>query len=45
REDAEPFSNSIPGGDKKRFRTIATTSELEALVIRALKEIDEGEAV
>ncbi len=42
REDAEPFSNSIPGGDKKGFRTIATTSELEALVIRALKEIDEG---
>lgn len=42
REDAEPFANTIPGGDRRGFRTVATTSELEALVIRALREIDQG---
>ena len=35
-----PFANAIPGGERKGYRTLATTSELEALVIRALHHLD-----
>lgn len=40
REEGEPFENVIPGGERKGYRTIATNSELEALVIRALCHLD-----
>jgi hypothetical protein len=40
REDAEPFANAIPGGERRGLRTIATTSELEALAIRTLFHLD-----
>jgi hypothetical protein len=40
REDAEPFANAIPGGERRGIRTIATTSELEALAIRTLSHLD-----
>jgi hypothetical protein len=40
REDAEPFANAIPGGERRGIRTIATTSELEALAIRTLFQLD-----
>jgi hypothetical protein len=40
REDGTPFASAIPGGDRKGYRTLATTSELEALVIRALHRIE-----
>lgn len=40
REDAEPFASTIPGGDRRGIRTIATTSELEALVLRILAYLD-----
>ncbi|MDQ6886692.1 MAG: hypothetical protein M3068_05295 [Gemmatimonadota bacterium] len=40
REDGPAFSNAIPGGERKGYRTVATTSELEALVIRILWHLD-----
>ncbi len=40
RTDAQPFANVIPGGERKGFRNLATTSELEALVIRTLYLLD-----
>ncbi|MGH7718832.1 MAG: hypothetical protein ACREON_08325 [Gemmatimonadaceae bacterium] len=40
REEGEPFANAIPGGERRGYRTIATTSELEALAIRALHHMD-----
>ncbi len=40
RADGEPFANAIPGGERKGYRTLATTSELEALVIRAFHYLD-----
>ena len=41
REDGDPFVNVIPGGERKGYKTLATTSELEALVIRALYYLDQ----
>jgi hypothetical protein len=40
REGTAPFSNAIPGGERKGYLTIATTSELEALVLRAFHYLD-----
>lgn len=40
REGAAAFANAIPGGERKGYRTIATTSELEALVLRAFNYLD-----
>jgi hypothetical protein len=40
REAGAPFASAIPGGDRKGYRTLATTSELEALVIRALHRLE-----
>lgn len=40
REGSDPFSNAIPGGERKGYHTLATTSELEALVLRALHFLD-----
>ncbi|MEP7064969.1 MAG: hypothetical protein ABI889_02940 [Gemmatimonadota bacterium] len=34
------YANAIPGGERKGYRTLATTSELEALVIRAFHYLD-----
>ncbi|MFN2397057.1 MAG: hypothetical protein ABR543_00195 [Gemmatimonadaceae bacterium] len=36
RDGAPAFSNAIPGGERKDYRAILTTSELEALAVRAL---------
>jgi hypothetical protein len=41
REDALPFANAIPGGERKGYKTLATTSELEALVVRTLHYLDQ----
>jgi hypothetical protein len=40
REDGAPYANAIPGGERKGYHTLATTSELEALVIRAFHYLD-----
>lgn len=40
REGAAAFANAIPGGERKGYRTIATTSELEALVLRTFNYLD-----
>ena len=40
RESGAAFANVIPGGERRGFLTLATTSELQALVIRALHHID-----
>lgn len=40
REDAVPFANAIPGGERRHLRAITTTSELEAIVLRVLHELD-----
>ena len=40
RADDAPFANAIPGGERMGYRTLATRSELEALVIRALHYLD-----
>jgi hypothetical protein len=40
RADGEPYANAIPGGERKGYRTLATTSELEALVVRAFHYLD-----
>lgn len=40
RADAKPFENAIPGGERKGLHAITTTSELEALVLRAFHYLD-----
>ena len=40
REDAAPFANAIPGGERQSLHAITTTSELEGLVLRALHLLD-----
>jgi hypothetical protein len=40
RADGVPYANAIPGGERMGYRTLATTSELEALVIRAFHYLD-----
>ncbi|MEP6692697.1 MAG: hypothetical protein ABJD07_16180, partial [Gemmatimonadaceae bacterium] len=40
RADGVAFANVIPGGERMRYRTITTTSELEALVLRVLWYLD-----
>jgi hypothetical protein len=40
REEGAPFSNAIRGGDRRGYRTIATTSELAALVLRVFHHLD-----
>ena len=40
RADAEPFAAAIPGAERRDYRAIATTSELQALVLRALWYLD-----
>jgi hypothetical protein len=40
REGSAAFANAIPGGERKGYLTLATTSELEALVIRTLHYLD-----
>ena len=40
RENAEPFTNAMPGGERMGYQTIATVNELEALVLRALHLLD-----
>lgn len=40
REEGTSFANTIPGGERAGFHTLATTSELLALVLRALHYLD-----
>jgi hypothetical protein len=40
RAEDVPYANAIPGGERMGYRTLATTSELEALVIRAFHYLD-----
>lgn len=40
REEGAAFANAIPGGERKDYRSLATTSELEALVLRTLFYLD-----
>lgn len=40
REGGEAFANAIPGGERRGLRAIITTSELEAIVLRILHELD-----
>ena len=40
REGTAAFSNAIPGGERMGYLTIATMSELEALVLRTLQYVD-----
>jgi len=40
RDGSAAFSNAIPGGERMGYLTIATMSELEALVLRALQYVD-----
>lgn len=40
REEGPAFSNAIPGGERKGYETLATTSELQALVLRTLFYLD-----
>jgi hypothetical protein len=40
RADGAAYANAIPGGERMGYRTLATTSELEALVIRAFHYLD-----
>ena len=42
REGAAPFTNAIPGGELMGYRTLATSSELESLVLRTLHALDTG---
>ncbi len=44
REDGDAFASTIPGGDRSGLRTLATTSELQALVLRALHWLDRRHA-
>ncbi|HJU90452.1 MAG TPA: hypothetical protein VJ672_13775 [Gemmatimonadaceae bacterium] len=40
RMDGTAFANVIPGGERMNYRTLVTTNELEALVLRALYVLD-----
>jgi hypothetical protein len=40
RAEGGAYSNAIPGGERMGYRTLATTSELEALVIRSFHYLD-----
>jgi hypothetical protein len=40
RDGGAPFSNLIPGGERRGYKTLATTSELQALAIRAFHYLD-----
>lgn len=40
RDDAPPFGNAIPGGERHGYHALVTTSELEALVVRAFHQLD-----
>ena len=40
REGGHAFATLIPGGERRDYRTVATTSELEALVLRSLAYVD-----
>ena len=40
REDATPFANAIPGGERQALHAITTTSELEGIVLRVLHYLD-----
>lgn len=40
RMDGTAFANVIPGGERMNYRTLVTTGELEALVLRALYILD-----
>jgi hypothetical protein len=40
REDAPPFGNAIPGGERQALHAITTTSELQAIVLRILHYLD-----
>jgi hypothetical protein len=40
REDARPFESTIPGGERRGYKTLATTSELESLALRTLHYLD-----
>lgn len=40
REGAPPFANAIPGGERRGYKAITTTSELQALVIRVFHYLD-----
>ncbi len=40
RAEGIAYGNAIPGGERMGYRTLATTSELEALVIRAFHYLD-----
>jgi len=40
RAEGIAYANAIPGGERMGYRTLATTSELEALVIRAFHYLD-----
>ena len=40
RAEGVAYANAIPGGERMGYRTLATTSELEALVIRAFHYLD-----
>jgi hypothetical protein len=40
RAEGVAYANAIPGGERMGYRTLATTSELEALVVRALHYLD-----
>jgi hypothetical protein len=40
RAEGAAYANAIPGGERMGYRTLATTSELEALVIRAFHYLD-----
>ncbi len=40
RDEGAAFSNAIPGGERKGYRTLATVGELEALALRTLFVLD-----
>jgi hypothetical protein len=40
RADAAPFANALPGGERKGYLSLSTTSELEALVLRVFHYLE-----
>jgi hypothetical protein len=40
RAEGEAFANTIPGGERMGYRTLATASELEALALRTWRALD-----
>jgi len=40
RERGMPYENAIPGGERMGYHSLASTSEVEALVLRALHALD-----